>query len=281
MTHQRSDITIRGLPYHVTVVGEGPAVLWLHGFTGSHATFLPFAQKLPGFTHVLPDLPGHGGTVHCLSPARIRSTQLASDLDALMNQLGHAQYDVVGYSMGGRLALALAARHPQHVRQLVLESASPGLDGAYARAERRLIDTERADMIRAQGLAAFLEAWEQLPLFASQSVATPSAVALQRQIRQQQSEVGLRMSLLGHGTGVQPSYWPDLIRFGMPVYLMTGALDIKFTKTAQRMMRYLVNGRHTVVPHAGHTIHIEKEQVFVDFIRRVLQAPCAQGSKSN
>ncbi len=251
--------------------GRVAAILWLHGFTGSHETFLPYAAQLLGFTHVLVDLPGHGRSIQGLTPVRLRAQELARDLDLLMRQLGHEPFSVIGYSMGGRIAIALTALVPERITRLVLESASPGLDSMRARVQRRAVDEARADKIAHDGLAAFLAEWEQLPLFASQAGGDEELLRQQRDIRQRQSAVGLCMSLLGHGTGVQPSYWPYLMRFALPVYLLTGELDEKFTNTAKRMLRYLPDGKHVVVPDAGHTIHIEQRSTFLSLLGSIFE----------
>lgn len=265
-------LLIRGMSYYVHVSGAGPAVLWLHGFTGSHETFLPYIEQLTGFTHVLVDLPGHGKSVDGWTPARMRVQQVASDLIVLMRQLGHERFTAIGYSMGGRLALALAVLAPLQVERLVLESASPGLETWQQRAQRRQVDESRAKQLLHDGLAAFLAEWERLPLFASQADAKPEYVRQQGQIRKSQSATGLCMSLLGHGTGVQPSYWAYLTRLHQPVYLLTGERDAKFTATAKRMLRYLPHGEQWTSRTAGHTVHIEDPETFGAWIRRILNA---------
>src|SRR6185436_1553149 len=117
--HRRADFFDR-LP------GGMPAdLLLLHGFTQTGASWDGVSRALAGrYRAVAPDL-GAG--------------PWEAELDRL-EALAPAEFVLAGYSMGGRLALALALRHPQRVRALVLVSASPGLADAEERAVRRAAD---------------------------------------------------------------------------------------------------------------------------------------------
>jgi len=257
--------TLNGLNYHVVEHGAGPeAVVLLHGFTGSSASWDTIATQLAARYHVLaPDLPGHGATEAPADPERYRVERTATDLIALLDARGIASAHWVGYSMGARLALHSALAHPERVKTLTLESGSPGLALPEERATRIAADAALADRIEREGLEAFITYWESLPLFASQT-------ALSRELRDQLHEArlrnhsrGLANSLRGMGTGAQPSGWDVLAAFDRPTHLIVGALDAKFGGIAARMQKLLPQAVTTVVPAAGHTVHLEQPEAFL------------------
>src|SRR5690606_6250597 len=135
-----------------------PAVLLLHGFLGRGADWDPVALRLARlFRPLVPDLPGHGRAVG-LAEVAYTMDGAADALAATLDALGLERAAVAGYSMGGRLALHFALRHPERTAALVTVSASPGLRTEAERAARRALDAERATEIAAD-LPAFLDRW--------------------------------------------------------------------------------------------------------------------------
>lgn len=246
-----------------------PLVL-LHGFTGSSTSWKAVrAAFRPTRRVVALDLPGHGAT----TVTRAFDGSFAATVDlvaATLDALGIADADVVGYSMGGRIALQLALAHPDRVARLVLESASAGLATAAARARRRAADAALAAAIERDGIAAFVRRWEALPLFRSLAD-QPAAVqdALRRQ-RLGCDPAGLAASLRGCGLGSQPWLGGMLGSLAAPVLLLTGERDAKFTRTATRLLSRVADGRHEVVAAAGHIPHLEQPARFLRAVRAFL-----------
>lgn len=256
-------IKANGLPYHLTIQGSGPPLVLLHGFTGSSENWAAHQAHLAGdYRTIAIDILGHGRSAAPADPARYQMAHCAADIAAVMEQLAAEPVHLLGYSMGGRLALYLALNRPDLVRTLLLESASPGLETEDERRERVQRDTALADVIEAEGIERFIERWERIPLFASQA-RLPAAVRqnLRRQ-RLQNRAHGLANSLRGMGTGAQPSLWPALPKLEIPLLLMAGELDAKFTALAQRMAAATPRATLAIVPEAGHTIHLEQAAVF-------------------
>ncbi|MCB0160139.1 MAG: alpha/beta fold hydrolase, partial [Caldilineaceae bacterium] len=163
-------LTVNGVTYYAVEAGTGPALLLLHGFTGSHVNWRDVLPTLAADHRVIAvDLLGHGQTDAPADPARYGMVHAAADLVALMTALDAEEFHLLGYSMGGRLALFTALVYPARVRSLALESASPGLVGADERVARAGTDDALAASIVNDGMAAFVERWEALPLFASQA----------------------------------------------------------------------------------------------------------------
>jgi pimeloyl-ACP methyl ester carboxylesterase len=126
---------VTGLSYTVSGDRHRPAVLFLHGFMGSGADWAAVISALDErFYCVAPDLPGHGRSLG-LTPQAYTINGAAKMLRELLDGLGISRAALAGYSMGGRLALYLALRHPEECPGLFLESASPGIEDA---AEREL-----------------------------------------------------------------------------------------------------------------------------------------------
>ena len=220
------------------------------------------AVLAPHYRLIAPDLLGHGRAPAPADPTRYAMPHAAQDLAHLLDQLHLEKINLLGYSMGGRLALYFALHYPQRIHKLILESASPGLDTAVERHTRRQNDHTLADRLERDGLPAFVNFWESLPLWASQASLPSVKRDALRQQRLQNQPAGLANSLRGMGTGVQPSLWGKLAQLQKKTLLLAGALDSKFMAINQRMVALLPQAQLEIVPQAGHTIHLEQPQVY-------------------
>ena len=239
-------------------------LLLLHGFTGSRADFAFLRQHLPQYETIALDLPGHGDNP---SSAPYTMAQAAADVVAQMQEkCGEQPFHLIGYSMGGRLALYIAIHYPDSIASLTLESASPGLATAEARQQRRQRDNALADRIERDGISAFVDFWENLSLWESQTQLSDEIRAALRGRRLQNDPIALANSLRGMGTGVQPSLWSRLGELRMPVHLIVGALDHKFVAIAQEMAGAMGDVRLDVVAGAGHTVHLERPLIFAELV---------------
>jgi 2-succinyl-6-hydroxy-2,4-cyclohexadiene-1-carboxylate synthase len=267
------DLPIDGVRYHVRLAGSGPAIVLLHGFTGSGASWESLTAMLEREYRVIAvDLLGHGRTDAPHDLLRYRVEHAVADLVALIDALGVDDFALLGYSMGGRLALHLALAEPSRVRALILESASPGIAGPDERAARIRADEELADAIEREGIDAFVTRWEALALFASQL--NPS-LAVRGRLRTQRlanSPTGLANSLRGMGAGVPPALYDRLGELSMPALLIAGALDEKYRRLANTMQARMPHAETAIVPGAGHTVHLEQPAAFDEVVRTFLQA---------
>ena len=259
--------TANDASYYVQAEGSGKSLVLLHGFTGSSANWAghlsPFAERYRVFAV---DILGHGRSDAPADPARYHMENVADDIAAILIELKAAPFHLLGYSMGGRLALFLAVTYPTLVQSLILESASPGLETAEERRQRHRQDEQLADWIEQEGIDAFVQRWQQLPLFASQQNLPPSVRANLYRQRRQNTTQGLANSLRGMGTGAQPSLWSNLPELEMPVLLLAGELDPKFVAIAQQMAAQIPSARLMVVAEAGHTVHLERPELFDDVV---------------
>ncbi|HLR09518.1 MAG TPA: 2-succinyl-6-hydroxy-2,4-cyclohexadiene-1-carboxylate synthase [Bacillota bacterium] len=255
--------------YYVDVRGKaGPAIVLLHGFTGSMETW---TDVMTEWTHecrvVRIDLPGHGQTV-VHSPRTMEAC--CAELHRLFEWLELTDIHLVGYSMGGRTALSYAMLYPDHIASLVLESASPGLASAKERQKRRAQDEQLARQLEIEGVQRFVDFWENRPLFASQKKLPYEKRQAIRQERLNQQAEGLAGSLRAMGTGSQPSWWDRLSQLHIPVLLIVGQWDEKFVRINQNIIERLRNGKLEIVPHAGHAVHVEQPQIFAKIVERFI-----------
>ncbi len=269
---QTAILTINGLSLALSRVGVGPPLLLLHGFTGSAAEWQELASTLAvDHTLLMPDLIGHGRSSAPSDPARYAMEYVVADLLQLLDQLGLEQIDLLGYSMGGRVALQLALAAPARVRRLILESASPGLNDPAERAARVANDEALATRIEQEGLPWFVDYWAEIPLFLSQARLPAATRAALRARRLQGSAEGYAASLRGMGTGRQPSLWGSLSTLHLPVLLISGLLDTKFVAIGNEMAKLLPMAMHSIVTSAGHTVHLEQPEQFAELVLRFLK----------
>jgi 2-succinyl-6-hydroxy-2,4-cyclohexadiene-1-carboxylate synthase len=256
-------VKIHDLDVHVEVCGEGFPLLLLHGFTGESSTWTPFCSIWGKHSKlIIPDIIGHGETDSPKDVHRYTIELAANDLLKLLDELEIEQTDLLGYSMGGRLALTFAILFPERVRKLILESASPGLRTEEERIQRRMKDGELANFIKDNGIHSFVDYWEGISLFSTMRNLPES---IQKSIRKQRlsnNTKGLANSLLGMGTGSQPSWWEKLSLLNCEVLLVTGNKDEKFCKIAEKMLKDLKNASNIVINDSGHAIHVEQKEKF-------------------
>jgi 2-succinyl-6-hydroxy-2,4-cyclohexadiene-1-carboxylate synthase len=164
---------------------------------------------------------------------------------------------LVGYSMGARVALGLALRYPQLVSRLTLIGVNPGLEDQRARAERRAWETRWMQVLTREGIDAFADAWEALPLWQSQRTLPPERLARQRAARRAHDPRRLAAALDVLGLGAMPNLWPELPRLEIPIHLIAGERDAKFKRLAERIAEHAPRARISLVPDAGHNPILE------------------------
>jgi 2-succinyl-6-hydroxy-2,4-cyclohexadiene-1-carboxylate synthase len=281
------NVDVDGLRWAVRVAGSGPALLLLHGFTGSGRSWdggLAAAAIGAGFTAITPDLPGHGGTAWRAGnptawvagdPAdpgdasRATIERSADDLPVLLRALGHNSAHVVGYSMGARVALRLAIEHSAFVACLVLEAPSAGIVDAAGRAARRAADDALARTLERGGIEPFIDAWERAPVLAGEARLGAGARAALREIRVAHDPAGLAASLRAAGQGSMEPLDGRLREIASPTLVIVGADDLVRDRAAA-VAAGIPGARLAVIDGAGHAPHLEAPATFrrlvLDFV---------------
>ena len=264
-------VEVDGLRLHVEQQGSGPAVVLLHGFTGSTATWNSLTELLaPHFEVIAIDIVGHGRSDAPAEVDRYRMDRCSDDLVSVLAALGHERASWLGYSMGARTALQIAVRHPRAVDALVLEGVTAGLPDAAERAARVESDERLAERIREEGLEAFVDFWQSIGLWDTQAGMPAEKLAVLREQRLRSDPVGLANSLRGMGTGAQEPVNDRLDEVEVPALLVAGSLDQKFTDLAHELTRTLPRAEFAAVEGVGHAAHFEAPEEFNSEVLRYL-----------
>jgi pimeloyl-ACP methyl ester carboxylesterase len=195
---------VRGVDYYYEIHGQGEPLLLLHGGLGSIDMFRPVLPHLAKTRQVIAvDLHGHGRTP--LGERKISLPDQGDDLATLLDRLGYAQVDALGYSMGGGVAFRLAVQHPSKVRRLALVSAGFSPEGFYA--EMR--------PLQSQVSGAMADMMKDTPMYKSYVAVAPNPAEFPRLL----DRMGELMKT--------PYDWSgDVEKLTMPVMLVYGDSDM-------------------------------------------------------
>ena len=211
-----------------TILKEGPGLplVFLHGFLGTAADWAPVCAKLPPCLCIGLDLPGHGK-----SPF-----MEIFDIDI-------PRFHLIGYSMGGRIAMMYAAKHPEQIASLTLMSAHPGLKTDEEREKRRENDAAWAQLLFELPIDEFLLRWYHQPLF--------HRFKPDLSMRRKQNPEALAASLMHYSLAKQPHFEIDRV--------LVGERDMKFRTLFKNPI---------VIPNAGHPVHLENPIAVVEEIKK-------------
>ncbi len=264
-------------------MGEGVSTgVALHGFTGDRRSYEAVMANVPGRWWV-PDLPGHGASHGVPATFEGWLESLESSIDAAF---GPVSPWLVGYSMGGRLALGLAIRRPEHYQGLVLLGASAGLESETDRQTRRSADARWIALLERGDIEDFASAWEAQPVLAPGPTTRPSSIAglagagterstsrIASTLRRTLDPRRLARVLASAGLAEQPTYHDRLANLTMPVVLAAGECDPKFRAIATHLAPLFPHARTHVVPGAGHDVLTDAPRAVADLIRDAVSHP--------
>jgi 2-succinyl-6-hydroxy-2,4-cyclohexadiene-1-carboxylate synthase len=259
-----------------------PALFLLHGFTGNRSAWRHLEPLLgPHHRVFAADLPGHGGAP---LPTRTGFEAFEETLDALqaiLHREAPGGASILGYSQGARMALGLALRPAVKVQKLVLESVSPGLRWPKERRNRQMDDEALAQRLETDGLSAFMDFWEALPMFAGlRALPEPERQALRRR-REGSSPEGLAGALRRVGVACQPSYWERLSALRVPTLLLTGAEDKKFTDIARQAQRDIPTAYHRAFEGCHHAPHLEAKDAYAAEVLAFVRTPVSDDDRDD
>jgi 2-succinyl-6-hydroxy-2,4-cyclohexadiene-1-carboxylate synthase len=233
------------------------AAVLLHGFTHTGSSWAPVVSALgESYRALAPDIRGHGGA------SGRRPVTLAAVLEDIA-ALAPPSFTLAGYSMGGRIALNAALAMGARVERLVLIGASPGLADPAERRQRALADERLAQEIEGSSIEDFARRWASTPVLAGQPQEVAEAA---HRDRLRSTPAGLAAALRGLGTARLPSLWGRLEELRAPTAIVVGERDQKFRAIAGMMAARLAVAEVTVVPGAGHAVHLEAPGVVARII---------------
>ncbi|MFI5238669.1 MAG: 2-succinyl-6-hydroxy-2,4-cyclohexadiene-1-carboxylate synthase [Gemmatimonadales bacterium] len=260
------EITVAdGLRFHVASAGTGPPVVLLHGFTGSTETWTELQATLSDrFRTIAVDITGHGRSAAPTDPERYSLVRFADDLRDILDGLAIPRAALLGYSMGGRAALRFVLRYPDRVAGLILESTSPGISDPVERDHRIAADLALAQSVERDGVTAFMDRWEQLPLWDSLAAAPESLRHRLRAQRLTNRATGLANSLRGAGAAADPPVVDDLSTIRTLVRIIAGVLDARYVRLGQLMAAAIPHADLNLIDGAGHMAHLERPEQFAE-----------------
>jgi 2-succinyl-6-hydroxy-2,4-cyclohexadiene-1-carboxylate synthase len=181
---------------------------------------------------------------------------------------------LVGYSMGGRLALHAALRDPTRLGALVLVGASAGIEDRAEREDRRRSDESLAEWMERRSIEEVVDRWEGQPVFESQ----PPELRERQRPGRLSHEPGLLARLLrSAGQGALEPVWDRLPELNCPVLLMAGERDQRYASAARRMAGELPRARVELVPDAGHAPQLEAPAAFTSLVAEFLDQHLGDG----
>jgi 2-succinyl-6-hydroxy-2,4-cyclohexadiene-1-carboxylate synthase len=230
----------------------GPILVFLHGFLGDSQDWEFIYPQFSTFRCLAPDLPGHGQTPF-----------FSNLVPELSRKLQNEKAIVVGYSMGGRIALQWASQCPELISGIILESASPGIESEVERRARQIFDHQLERKIQSMDPGDFIDWWCGLPMFGD--IKNHPDYPQLRHRRSAYHAEAIIAALREFGAGTLPSMWTQLGELPILGYI-TGELDTKYIGIADRIQVDYPAIPVRILEGAGHNCHFEVPSRFSEWI---------------
>ncbi len=248
---------------HLTKIGNkiNPPVIFLHGLFGQGDDFVDIANLFSDrYYSILIDLPGHG-------KSDVLEEKSFSDLcHKIMESIptSNQKATLVGYSLGGRIALYLCTHFPQNFNQAVIISANPGIE--TGREERLKQDLSLLEKISSPDL--FFKDWYSKPLFGNLLKHKNFPVLLDKRKESDLLKINEYMSSFSVGT--QPSLWGKIRDNTLPIFYFCGEKDEKYKEIGLRLSKF-PSINFIEFENAGHYLHFEHPTTFYNYLTSLLK----------
>jgi 2-succinyl-6-hydroxy-2,4-cyclohexadiene-1-carboxylate synthase len=254
---------------HCSFAGDSnnPTLLFLHGFLGSSSDWKYITNKLSSDYYCIAiDLPGHGLSEIDDSKDSFSIENTARYISEILQKYKIEKCDLLGYSMGGRIAIYLAVHYPEYFNKIIIESAQPGLDDEIEKEQRLNHDKQIAQKLLSEPFPEFLEYWYNQPIFETLKNHKNFANLLQSRLNNKPKK--LAKSLKEIGAGTQPSLWEELRKIENPCLLIAGEFDTKYQKIFSKMHKEIYSSNFVVIKNSGHNTHFENLDEFIKVVRK-------------
>ena len=224
-------------------------IVYLHGFLGCRSDWDFFCQTLPG-----PHLP-------LILPEPLPKDPVAALLSKISKPV-----TLIGYSLGGRLALNFAHRFPHLIEKLIILSANPGITDPKERKKRRAWEQSWCDIIDQEGFEMFLEKWYAQDLFKQLRCHPTFHAVLEK--RKKHHKEAVKEQFLRLSPAVLPPLWEAIPHFSFPTLFLFGEHDVKYHLIHHKLEKLKMQTK--MIPNSGHAIHLENPRGCIDIIKRFL-----------
>jgi 2-succinyl-6-hydroxy-2,4-cyclohexadiene-1-carboxylate synthase len=236
-----------------------PWLVFLHGFSGDRDEWRTVGEAFPAWPRLYLDLPGHGGSADIAADGFTGVSEL---LQATLNSYNILDYWLVGYSLGGRVAMNFACQPRAGLRGLIVEGGHPGLQDEASRQARLINDSAWAERFRREPLAQVFADWYQQPVFASLDAAQRASLVA---LRRRNNGATLAAMLEATSLARQADLRPSLQARDFPFHYLCGERDAKFRAIAQALAADI-----HIIHHAGHNAHRDNPEAVIACLAQIL-----------
>ena len=242
----------------------------MHGFLGSNSDWQNIINYFSlDYYCIAIDLPGHGLSKVDEANNSYNIENTAKYIIELLHKNDIKKCNLIGYSMGGRIAIFLAIYYSEFFEKIIIESAQPGIMNEFERLQRINHDQKLATKLEEQSFSEFLEFWYNQPVF--NTLKKHKNFANLKKSRLNNNPKNLAKSLLEIGAGVQPSLWGDLKRIKNTCLLIAGEFDTKYQKIFSKMHKEIFSSIFVIIKNAGHNVHFENPEEYAKVIKKFLK----------
>ena len=214
------------------------------------------------------DLPGHGKSEVDEYENSFSIENAARYISEFLENNNIESCHLLGYSMGGRLAIYLAINYPNFFNKIIFESAQPGISDSIERLNRKNHDYKHSQKLEIMNLSEFLKVWYNQPIFETLKQHKRFANLLNSRLNNDPKK--LSKSLIEMGAGTQPSLWNELYRIKNPCLLIAGEFDIKYQKLFSKIHKEIFSSKFIILKNCGHNTHFENPDEFIKVVKKFL-----------
>ena len=237
-------------------------LLFIHGFTGSSKSWRYIRNNID-YPSLAVDIPGHGNSTFNNLNDDYYFKDFTNELYLSLLDLNIKKIHLCGYSMGARLSLAFASKHPSMISTLILESGTLGLSEIEEKEDRKSKDLNLSTRIK-ENLHEFVKDWESLSLFEHQLSRNENEYTTQNEIRLNHDKLQLSKSLEIFSIGNMPYLLNSYTKLLFPIIIVNGKDDRKFIKEGRIMLNANKNSKQYIINNSGHNVHLENPSLYLD-----------------
>jgi len=242
---------------HYKIEGSGIPLILIHGFTGTNKSFDKLSNFLKQYFKIIKlDMIGHGLSMD----KDIKSYSFLQSIryiEKIIKELHLKKVNILGYSLGGRLAMQFSIINQHKINKMILCSSSFGIKNKSERISRIKSDEKIITLLRNNNLEKFVNYWEAIPLWESEKKLPVEIKNKHRIIRLNQKNEGLMLNLRHQGQGVQEFLGESLKNIKIKTLIMYGDNDLKYKFISKEMAEIIENSELSEVPNSGHNIILE------------------------